>query len=173
MQRQNTWPPLHRVMATRTAIHYTGEWGQKPFRKPEPQESHRPWQCVPCYTEVLCRPVGSRVHCHVQQVAGAILWCFKTSTIVPIPRMPSVAHLTEYRPVACSDLYGHESVGVPGSQVPLDTSSTYARVLFFDFSSAFNMIIPQKLPDNPHGCWEVSMHVDSGLPPGQTPVSLN
>ena len=111
--------------------------------------------------------------CHVPR-------CFKTFTIVPVPKKPSIASLNDYRPVALTSvvmkvferlvlrslkeatdhqLDPHQFAyranrSVDDAVAPLalhhilqhlETSGTHARVLFVDFSSAFNTIIPQKL----------------------------
>ena len=105
--------------------------------------------------------------------------CFKTSTIVPVPKKPSTARLNDYQPVALTSvvmkvferlvlrslkaatdhqLDPHHFAYRANRSVDdavalalhhilqhLETSGTYARVLFVDFSSAFNTIIPRKL----------------------------
>ena len=110
--------------------------------------------------------------CHVPR-------CFKISTIVPVPKKPSIASLNDYRPVALTSvvmkvferlvlrslkaatdhqLDPHQfayranrsvddAVALALHQIlqHLETSGTYARVLFVDFSSAFKTIIPRKL----------------------------
>ncbi|KAI3361527.1 hypothetical protein L3Q82_013676, partial [Scortum barcoo] len=98
--------------------------------------------------------------------------CFKCSTIIPIPKKPSITGLSDYRPVALTsvvmksferlvlDITGplldplqfayraNRSVddavnmGLHYILQHLDSPGTYARILFVDFSSAFNTIIP-------------------------------
>ena len=105
--------------------------------------------------------------------------CFKTSTIVPVPKKPSIASLNDYRPVALTSvvmkvferlvlrslkaatdhqLDPHQFAYRANRSVDdaialalhhilqhLETSGTYARVLFVDFSLMFNTIIPLNL----------------------------
>ncbi|KAI2661958.1 putative 149 kDa protein [Labeo rohita] len=62
--------------------------------------------------------------------------CFKRSTIIPVPKKPKIIGLNDYRPVA---LTKH------GTALHPATSGNYVRILFVDFSSAFNTIIPTLL----------------------------
>ena len=105
--------------------------------------------------------------------------CFKSATIIPVPKKSIVTSLNDYRPVALTSVvmkvferlilrYIKEcTVGIMDSSQfayrenrcvedavaltlhsilqHLEMSQTYARILFIDYSSAFNTIIPQKL----------------------------
>ncbi|KAK3550022.1 hypothetical protein QTP86_018641 [Hemibagrus guttatus] len=66
--------------------------------------------------------------------------CFKCSTIIPIPKKPKITGLNDYRPVALTSV-----VMKSFERLHLDKSGTYVRLLFVDFSSAFNTIIPTLL----------------------------
>lgn len=107
--------------------------------------------------------------------------CFKTTTIVPVPKKSPVSCLNDYRPVALTPVImkcferlvlRHIKTLLPPSLDPLqfayrpnrstddainttlhlalthlDKKNTYVRMLFIDFSSAFNTIIPQHLTE--------------------------
>ena len=101
--------------------------------------------------------------------------CFKKSTIIPVPKKSTVSCLNDYRPVALTSVVmktlerlvlqflksvidplldqfqfayrNNRSVGLFHILKHLDSPNTYARILFVDFSSAFNTIIPSKLFD--------------------------
>ncbi|KAI4893083.1 hypothetical protein NFI96_025602, partial [Prochilodus magdalenae] len=105
--------------------------------------------------------------------------CFKTSTIIPVPKKSTITGLNDYRPVALTSvvmkvferlILAHlKSITDPlldplqfayraNRSVDdvvnltlhfilqhLDSHGNYARVLFVDFSSAFNTVVPQLL----------------------------
>ncbi|KAL0148770.1 hypothetical protein M9458_055948 [Cirrhinus mrigala] len=97
--------------------------------------------------------------------------CFKCSTIIPVPKKPKTTGLDDYRPVALTsvvmksferlvlaylkDITGPlldplsvddaVNMGLHYILQHLDKPGTYARILFVDFSSAFNTIIPDIL----------------------------
>ncbi|KAL2088346.1 hypothetical protein ACEWY4_015245 [Coilia grayii] len=105
--------------------------------------------------------------------------CFKTTSIVPVPKHSSLSCLNDYRPVALTPIVmkcferlvlAHLKNCLPPSLDPhqfayrsnrstedavstalhcvlshLDNKNTYAQMLFVDFSSAFNTVIPSKL----------------------------
>ncbi|KAK1788378.1 hypothetical protein P4O66_015986 [Electrophorus voltai] len=105
--------------------------------------------------------------------------CFKTTTIVPVPKKPTVSCLNDYCPIALTSIImkcferlvmRHIKTQLPPSLDPLqfayrpnrstgdaisttlhlalthlDKKGTYIRMLFIDFSSAFNTIVPQHL----------------------------
>ncbi|KAK1790105.1 hypothetical protein P4O66_002411 [Electrophorus voltai] len=105
--------------------------------------------------------------------------CFKTSTIVPVPKKPTVSCLNDYCPIALTSIImkcferlvmRHIKTQLSPSLDPLqfayhsnrsiddaisttlhlalthlDKKGTYVRMLFIDFSSAFNTIVPQCL----------------------------
>ncbi|XP_035282188.1 uncharacterized protein LOC118231922 [Anguilla anguilla] len=81
-------------------------------------------QLSPVFTDIFNTSLET---CHVPA-------CFKTSTIIPVPKKTRTAGLNDYRPVALTSVH-------------LDTAGTYVRILFVDFSSAFNTIIPALLQD--------------------------
>ncbi|KAK0142660.1 RNA-directed DNA polymerase from mobile element jockey [Merluccius polli] len=106
---------------------------------------------------------------------AAVPACFKTTSIVPVPKHSSPSCLNDYRPVALTPIVmkcferlvlAHLKKCLPTSLDPhqfayqnnrstddarctvlshLDNKNTYARLLFVDFSSAFNTVIPSKL----------------------------
>ena len=105
--------------------------------------------------------------------------CFKSATIVPVPKRAKVSSLNDYRPVALTSVVMKVLEGIVLSHLksatdhlldPLqfayrsgrsvddavsllthyllnhtDKPKLYARILFIDFSSAFNTIIPERL----------------------------
>ncbi|KAL1258441.1 hypothetical protein QQF64_011685 [Cirrhinus molitorella] len=105
--------------------------------------------------------------------------CFKSSTIIPVPKKPKITGLNDYRPVALTSVVmksfeklvlaylkditgplldplqfayranrsvdGAVNMGLHFILQQLDKSGTYVRILFVDFSSAFNTIIPNLL----------------------------
>ncbi|KAI3377374.1 hypothetical protein L3Q82_008562, partial [Scortum barcoo] len=105
--------------------------------------------------------------------------CFKSTSIIPVPKNSKPSSLNDYRPVAltpiitkCFDrlVLAHLKSCLPPTLDPhqfayrqnrstedavsialhsvlshLDNKNTYARLLFIDFSSAFNTVIPSKL----------------------------
>ncbi|KAI3352414.1 hypothetical protein L3Q82_005373 [Scortum barcoo] len=118
-------------------------------------------QLTPIFTQIFNRSLEL---CEVPS-------CFKHSTIIPIPKKSSITGLNDYRPVVMKsferlvlthlkDITGplldplqfanraNRSVddavnmGLHYILQHLDSPGTYARILFVDFSSAFNTIIP-------------------------------
>ncbi|KAF7651506.1 hypothetical protein LDENG_00110210, partial [Lucifuga dentata] len=104
--------------------------------------------------------------------------CFKSSTIITVPKIPRNTGLNDYRPVALTSVvmksFEHlvlshlkattdplldplqfanrsvdDAVNIALHFIlhHLDSSGTYARILFVDSSSAFNTIIPALLQD--------------------------
>ncbi len=105
--------------------------------------------------------------------------CFKSATIIPVPKKPIITCFNDYRPVALTSIImkcferlvkDHISSSLPPTFDPyqfayrpkrstvdaissalhltlnhLEAKNTHARLLFLDFSSAFNTIIPQHL----------------------------
>ncbi|KAI2661192.1 putative RNA-directed DNA polymerase from transposon BS [Labeo rohita] len=80
--------------------------------------------------------------------------CFKCSTIFPVPKKPKTTGLNDYRPVALTSVFAYRAnrsvddavnMGLHYILQHLDKPGTYARILFVDFSSAFNTIIPDIL----------------------------
>uniref|UniRef100_A0A3B3BP10 Reverse transcriptase domain-containing protein n=1 Tax=Oryzias melastigma TaxID=30732 RepID=A0A3B3BP10_ORYME len=105
--------------------------------------------------------------------------CFKSTTIVPLPKTSSPTNLNDYRPIALTPIITkcferlvltHLKSCLPPTLDPhqfayrqnrstedavsialhsvlshLDNRNTYARMLFLDFSSAFNTVIPSQL----------------------------
>ncbi|XP_035286554.1 uncharacterized protein LOC118234254 [Anguilla anguilla] len=89
-------------------------------------------QLSPVFTDIFNTSLET---CHVPA-------CFKTSTIIPVPKKTRTAGLNDYRPVALTSV-----VMKSFERLHLDTAGTYVRILFVDFSSAFNTIIPALLQD--------------------------
>ncbi|TWW53951.1 putative RNA-directed DNA polymerase from transposon BS [Takifugu flavidus] len=81
--------------------------------------------------------------------------CLKTSIIVPVPKKPRITGLNDYRPVALTSFAYRANRSVDDAVnlalhsilQHLDSPGTYARILFVDFSSAFNTIRPALLQD--------------------------
>uniref|UniRef100_A0A8C9VFB8 Reverse transcriptase domain-containing protein n=1 Tax=Scleropages formosus TaxID=113540 RepID=A0A8C9VFB8_SCLFO len=105
--------------------------------------------------------------------------CFKTSTIVPVPKQSKITCLNDWRPVALTSIVSkclerlirdYICSLLPASLDPLqfayrnnrstddaiaftlhtvlshlEKKNTYVRMLFIDYSSAFNTIVPSKL----------------------------
>ncbi|KAK2891549.1 hypothetical protein Q8A73_017214 [Channa argus] len=78
--------------------------------------------------------------------------CLKATTIVPVPKKSTVSCLNDYRPVALTPIVmkcferfvmRHIKSQLPTSMDPHAVCDSYVRMLFIDFSSAFNTIIPQ------------------------------
>ncbi|KAM8833028.1 putative RNA-directed DNA polymerase from transposon BS [Synchiropus picturatus] len=103
-------------------------------------------ELAPVFTDIFN---ASLVSCHVPA-------CFKSSTIIPVPKKARVTGLNDYRPVALTSVFAYRanrSVDDAVNQAlhflleHLDCPGTYARILFVDFSSAFNTILPALLED--------------------------
>ena len=107
--------------------------------------------------------------------------CFKTATIVPVPKKTSITSLNDYRPVALTStvikcferlVLAHIKYPLPptldqhqfayranrstedainmalhSALTHLEHPGSYVRILFVDFSSAFNTIIPSRMVD--------------------------
>lgn len=107
--------------------------------------------------------------------------CFKSTTVVPIPKKTHISSLNDYRPIALTStvmkcferlVLTHVKSLLPPSLdqhqfayranrstedaintvlhsvlTHLEHPGSYARILFVDFSSAFNTIIPRRLVD--------------------------
>ncbi len=80
--------------------------------------------------------------------------CFKTTTIIPVPEKSSPSCFNDYRPVALTPIImkcferlvmHHIKSALHPALTHLDKKDLYVRMLFIDFSSAFNTIIPQQL----------------------------
>ena len=118
--------------------------------------------------------------------------CFKTSSIVPVPKKATITRLNDYRPVALTSVimkvlerfvlnylrtvtsslsdphqFAYRSnrsvddavaLGIHYMLQHLDFPRTYVRMLFVDYSSAFNTIIPGKLFEK-----LLHMNVDVGI----------
>ncbi len=90
-------------------------------------------------------------------VCGSLM--LKKSTIVPIPKKNKITCLNDWRPVALTPIFSkcfeklvreHICSVLPASLDPLQfayrsNGSTYVRMLFVDYSSAFNTIVPATL----------------------------
>ncbi|KAL0146554.1 hypothetical protein M9458_058185 [Cirrhinus mrigala] len=95
--------------------------------------------------------------------------CFKATTIIPVPKKSSPSCFNDYRPVALTPILmkcferlvmqhiksfayrpncsTDDAIFTPlhSALTHLDKKDSYVRMLFIDFSSAFNTIIPQQL----------------------------
>ncbi|KAK0136664.1 hypothetical protein N1851_027167 [Merluccius polli] len=100
-------------------------------------------------------------------LAQAVPTCFKTTSIVPVPKHPTAVSLNDFRPFAftptiskcyerlvdalqfayCQTRITEDAISTAlhSNLSHLDNSHTYMRMLFIDFSSAFSTIIPSKL----------------------------
>ena len=115
--------------------------------------------------------------------------CFKTTTIVPLPKKTPPTCLNDYRPVALTPIImkcfervvlAHIQSSIPDSLDPLqyayrpnrstsdaitavihhslshlENKDSYIRMLFVDYSSAFNTVIPHKLT---HKLYTLGLH---------------
>ncbi|KAI3357423.1 hypothetical protein L3Q82_015858, partial [Scortum barcoo] len=83
--------------------------------------------------------------------------CFKAATIIPVPKKTHITSLNDYRPVALTPIHDEFAYrqncstedaicsALHLSLTHLEEKNTHVRMLFLDFSSAFNTIIPQHL----------------------------
>ena len=105
--------------------------------------------------------------------------CFKTATIIPVPKQSNISTLNDYRPVALTPIiakcferlvakrvkaflprsldqhqYAYREnrstedaivTALHSTLTHLDKKETYVRLLFIDYSSAFNTIVPNRL----------------------------
>ncbi len=122
-------------------------------------------QLAPIFTKIFNRSLEL---CEVPS-------CFKRSTIIPIPKKSKITGLNDYRPVALTsvvmksclahlkNIFGPSldplqfayranrsvddavNMGLRYVLQHLDRPGAYVRILFVDFSSAFNTIIPNRL----------------------------
>ena len=107
-----------------------------------------------------------------------LLACFKTASIVPAPKKTTISSANNFRPLGLTPimmkcferLVQHHITSMPPHQpnrstedtissalhlspAHLEEKNTHVRMLFLEFSSAFNTIIPQRLVEKlgPHG----------------------
>ncbi|KAK3545736.1 hypothetical protein QTP70_011332 [Hemibagrus guttatus] len=76
--------------------------------------------------------------------------CLKSTTIVLVPKKQQVRCLNDYRPVALIPIIikCFDRLVLPHTSLShLEHPNTYVRMLFVDFSSAFNTTVPEKLVD--------------------------
>ncbi len=87
--------------------------------------------------------------------------CFKKSTIVPIPKKNKITCFNDWRPVALTPIFSKcfEKLKYRSNRSTddaiaftlhtalshLENKNTYVRMLFVDYSSAFNTIVPATL----------------------------
>ncbi|KAI3376842.1 hypothetical protein L3Q82_000415 [Scortum barcoo] len=80
--------------------------------------------------------------------------CFKETIIIPVPKKPKILCLNDYHPVAltstimkCFERSTEDAIALTlhTALSHLDQRDTYVRMLFIDYSSAFNTIVPSKL----------------------------
>ncbi|KAK0133976.1 hypothetical protein N1851_030463 [Merluccius polli] len=74
---------------------------------------------------------------------AAVPTCFKTTSILPVPKHSTAASLNDFRPNRSTE--DAISAALHSALSDPENSNTYVRMLFIDFSSAFNTIIPSKL----------------------------
>ncbi|KAK1784212.1 hypothetical protein P4O66_003960 [Electrophorus voltai] len=130
-------------------------------------------ECADQLADVLTDIFNISLNCAVVPTS------FKTTTIVPVSKKPTVSCLNDYRPVTLTSIImkcfkrlvmRHIKTQLPPSLDPLqfvyhsnrstddafsttlhlalthlDKKGTYVRMLFIDFSSSFNTIVPQHL----------------------------
>jgi hypothetical protein len=107
---------------------------------------------------------------NISLIESVIPTCFKQTTIAPVPKNTKATCLNDYRPVALTSVtmkcferlvMAHINTIIPETLDPLqfaycpnrstdalshpDKRNTYARMLFIDYSSAFNTIVHSKL----------------------------
>ncbi|KAI3356656.1 hypothetical protein L3Q82_003290 [Scortum barcoo] len=148
--------------------------------KPKPSDDHQTLTLSP--TDSLVLSSLQEVFTDIFNLSLALTTvpvCFKTTSIVPVPKHSSPTCLNDYRPVALTPIV-MEVLWAAGPGTPqdmpaptldphqfayqsnrstedavstalhcvlshLENKNTYARMLFVDFSSAFNTVIPSKL----------------------------
>ena len=175
MARKNTPPPNDLVLCLSTAE------VRKTLLRVNPRKAAGPdgipgrvlRECADQLTNVLTDVFN------ISLATTVVPTCFKTTTIIPVPKKPTVTCLNDYRPVALTStimkcferlVMRHIKSQLPATLDPmqfayrpnrstddaintaihlalshLDQKDTYVRMLFIDFSSAFNTIIPQQL----------------------------
>ncbi len=136
----------------------------------EEEESTRPRRCHTSLSEILCWPAGPHLHTDLQQITGAVRSPLMLQTLHhhPVPKKPKITGLNDYRPVALTSVVMKDitgplldplqfayradrsvddavNMGLHYVLQHLDRPGTYVRILFVDFSSAFNTIIPNLL----------------------------
>ncbi len=136
----------------------------------EEEESTRPRRCHTSLSEILCWPAGPHRHTDLQQITGAVRSPLMLQTLHhhPVPKKPKITGLNDYRPVALTSVVMKDitgplldplqfayradrsvddavNMGLHYVLQHLDRPGTYVRILFVDFSSAFNTIIPNLL----------------------------
>ncbi|KAK1789041.1 hypothetical protein P4O66_014995 [Electrophorus voltai] len=136
-------------------------------------------ECADQLADVLTDIINISLSCTIVPI------CFKTTTIVPMPKKSTVSCLSVYGPIAHTSIVmkcferlviRHVKTHLPPSLDPLqfayrsnrsaddaisttlhlalthlDKKGTYMRMLFIDFSSVFNTIVP-RAPD-----WKVDL----------------
>ncbi|XP_051785665.1 uncharacterized protein LOC127528786 [Erpetoichthys calabaricus] len=167
--RKTISPPNNQVLLLTTANM------RKPLCKVNPQKAARPdnisgrglRECEHHLVDVLTDIFN------ISLSHATILTCFKTTTIIPEPKKPSVSYLNDYRSVALTrfimkwfgkhiktvlppsldTLKYHRNHSIDNAIVTtlhlaishLDKKFTYMLMLFRNFTSAFNALIPQHL----------------------------
>ncbi|KAI3375348.1 hypothetical protein L3Q82_021842, partial [Scortum barcoo] len=91
---------------------------------------------------------------NVSLLQSVVPTCFKETIIVPVPKKTKILSLNDYRPVAltstimkCFERSTEDAIALTlhTALSHLDQRDTYVRMLFIDYSSAFNTIVPSKL----------------------------
>ncbi len=146
-------------------------WRAPGLQKDQEKEGTRPRRCVPCLSEILCWPTGPHLHTALQQVTGAVRSLLMLQTLHhglndyrPVALMSVAIKSFERLVLAYLKASGGPwldplqfayranrsvddavNMGLHFILQHLDRPGTYARILFVDFSSAFNTIIPDTL----------------------------
>ncbi|KAI4871900.1 hypothetical protein NFI96_019044 [Prochilodus magdalenae] len=122
-------------------------------------------------------PPPGEVPLSVTPAEAAVPTCLKTATIIPVPKNSTVTGLNDYRPIALTPIvtkcferhikatidvtvdphqYAYRknrstddaiSSVIHTALTHLEQKDSYVRMLFVDFTSAFNTMIPQTLTD--------------------------
>ncbi|KAK1797886.1 hypothetical protein P4O66_008233, partial [Electrophorus voltai] len=104
----------------------------------------------------LRRPASTGIHRHLQSLPDTriVPSSFKRTTIIPVPKKPRPSGLNDYCPVAITSFaYRHNCSTDDAIAHLLHTTlahldkgrGNYVKMLFVDYSSAFNTIIPSLL----------------------------
>ncbi len=165
-------PPATPLSPTR-AIQISEDEVRQVFQKQKRKKAPGP-DCYSSLSEILCWPAGPHLHKDLQQITGTVRSPLMLQTLHhhPIPKKSKITGLHGYRPVALmsvvmmklfeklvltklKDIPRSSSVCLQSKQVCgrcsqhgsalCSATSRHVRILFVDFSSAFNTIIPNLL----------------------------
>ena len=173
--------PLTRPATKTCGLSFTAAEVSKTFKRVNPRKAAGP-DGIPSRALRACADQLAGVFTDIfnQSLSqSAVPTCFKSATIVPVPKKAKVTELNDYRPVALTSVImkcferlvkDHITSTLPDTLDPLqfayrpnrstddaisttlhtaltlrDKRNTYVRMLFIDYSSAFNTIVPSKL----------------------------